>query len=264
MDLQTLLENMWFDYCRLNPSAQRIYDIFSKNGDRVINDHIALRTFKHPRLGIESLAGIFKSLGYREAGDYHFENKKLYAKHYEHSDEMQPKIFISELLVEEFSDPVQSAINNIINQIPDSKIKSLDFSYSGRCWNLSYQTYEMLASASEYASWVAAHGFRPNHFTVFVNYLNSCRSIEQVNDLLESRGYTLNAFGGKIKGTPLELLEQSSTMAEKVQVSFDDGVFEIPGCYYEFARRYMNQDGRLYQGFVASSADKIFESTRKA
>ncbi len=31
----------------------------------------------------------------------------------------------------------------------------------------------------------------------------------------------------------------------------------------EFARRYPAADGRLYSGFVAKSADKIFESTDK-
>lgn len=262
MDLQTLLDQMWADYCRLNPTARRIYELFAAT-DTVLNDHIALRTFKHPRLGIESLAGTFKSLGYQEAGEYHFENKKLYAKHYEHSDASQPKIFISELLVDEFSLPVQEAIHQIIDQIPDAEIQAPDFSYSGRCWGLSYKTYEMLASVSEYASWVAAHGFRPNHFTVFVNHLSSFHSIEQVNAFLESKGYRLNAFGGKIKGTPSELLEQSSTMAEIAPVSFDEGIFDVPSCYYEFARRYNGLDGRLYQGFVAASADKIFESTHR-
>jgi hypothetical protein len=38
---------------------------------------------------------------------------------------------------------------------------------------------------------------------------------------------------------------------------------EIPTCYYEFARRYPLADGRLYQGFVAASADRIFESTHR-
>jgi hypothetical protein len=35
----------------------------------------------------------------------------------------------------------------------------------------------------------------------------------------------------------------------------------IPTCYYEFARRYPDADGKIYEGFVAASADKIFEST---
>jgi len=62
-------------------------------------------------------------------------------------------------------------------------------------------------------------------------------------------------------GTKKELLQQSSIMAEKIKVDFNEGVYEIPGCYYEFAIRYPDKDGNLYNGFIAKSADKIFEST---
>ncbi|MGL4837356.1 MAG: DUF1338 domain-containing protein, partial [Shewanella sp.] len=34
-----------------------------------------------------------------------------------------------------------------------------------------------------------------------------------------------------------------------------------PSCFYEFALRYPKANGELYTGFVAASADKIFEST---
>jgi hypothetical protein len=46
-----------------------------------------------------------------------------------------------------------------------------------------------------------------------------------------------------------------------VRFLFTEGEFDIPGCYYEFARRYPDADGKLYSGFIAKSADKIFEST---
>jgi hypothetical protein len=48
-----------------------------------------------------------------------------------------------------------------------------------------------------------------------------------------------------------------------VKVDFSDGAQYIPGCYYEFARRFPMPDGRLFRGFVTGSADKIFESTNK-
>jgi hypothetical protein len=44
-------------------------------------------------------------------------------------------------------------------------------------------------------------------------------------------------------------------------VQFTDGTRNIPSCFYEFARRYPMANGQLYGGFVAASADKIFEST---
>jgi hypothetical protein len=50
-------------------------------------------------------------------------------------------------------------------------------------------------------------------------------------------------------------------MAEDISVEYDSIEYEthdIPGCYYEFALRHNGFDG-----FIAGSADKIFESTNK-
>ena len=80
--------------------------------------------------------------------------------------------------------------------------------------------------------------------------------------MLLTNGFQLNSSGGLIKGTPAEFLEQSSTLAEEVDVKFEEGIYKIPSCYYEFAKRYvLPQTQKLYTGFVAASADKIFEST---
>lgn len=84
-----------------------------------------------------------------------------------------------------------------------------------------------------------------------------------MNQLLRDNGFRINDSGGEIKGTPAELLEQSSIRSEVIQLEFVEGIMEIPGCYYEFARRYPDADGKLYSGFIAKSADKIFESTDK-
>ena len=71
----------------------------------------------------------------------------------------------------------------------------------------------------------------------------------------------MNASGGEIKGTAEEYLRQSSILADKFEVQFEEGVKEITSCYYEFAYRYELPNGELFKGFIASSADKIFEST---
>ena len=94
-----------------------------------------------------------------------------------------------------------------------------------------------------------------------INYLEKFEGVEAVNAFLKSKGFQLNSSGGEIKGTPDQLLEQSSTLADRVEVSFEEGKFIIPSCYYEFARRYRDENGDLFNGFVAGSADKIFEST---
>jgi hypothetical protein len=261
--LQSLLQAMWVDYCDLNPSARRIFELFTEAGETVLNDHIALRTFNHPKLGIKSLAKVFEKYGYEAKNEYFFKEKKLYAKHWEHPDLNLPKIFISELELEKVSPFIRDTMNSLIDKIPQASIDSEKFSMSGRHWDMSHALYNRLAEESEYASWVAAFGFRPNHFTVNVNALKKFNDLPTLNQFVESHGYQLNSSGGVIKGTPEQFLEQSSTMAKEIPVHFSDGTFEIPGCYYEFAKRYKLPNGQLYQGFVATSADKIFESTNK-
>lgn len=262
-DLNTLLAQMWKDYCDLNPAARKIFDLFTAEGEHVLNDHIALRTFNHPRLGIESLAKTFKKFGYTEKKDYVFVEKKLYAKHYEHSNLDLPKIFISELELEKVSPFIRDTVNALVEKIPQATIDSDQFSMMGRPWDMTHELYLKLAKESEYASWVAAWGFRPNHFTVNVNALKKFNDLPTLNQFVEKNGFKLNASGGVIKGSPKEFLEQSSTMASEIPCQYAEGKFNTPGCYYEFAKRYKLPDGKLYQGFVAASADKIFESTNR-
>ena len=101
--LPSLLDKMWVDYISINPLAKKIKELLVNEGEEIQNDHIALRTFNHPRVGIDVISKPFTQLGYVYKGDYHFTEKKLYAKHYEHPDQDMPKIFISELLLEKFS-----------------------------------------------------------------------------------------------------------------------------------------------------------------
>lgn len=259
-----LLDKMWQDYIKLTPQAQKIVQLFESTGEKVVNDHIALRTFDLDRVCIDVLARPFLESGYREAGDYHFPEKKLYAKHFQHSDEMMPKIFISQLLVGSFSNSFQEKIHNLVNQVSDDTISRFDFTSMGRPWDLSSGLYEELKTESDYGAWVAAFGYRPNHFTVFINQLTKLNELNELNTYLKANGYKLNSSGGEIKGSKEVFLEQSSTLADKIEVEFSDKKLEIPSCYFEFAKRYHQPDGTLYQGFVAKSADKIFESTDKS
>jgi hypothetical protein len=261
--LVSLLDKMWSDYIDINPLAQKIYETLTGQGEKVVNDHIALRTFRHSRVGVDVIAQPFLKFGYHYVGDYHFKEKKLYAKHYEHNDSQMPKIFISELKIEECSADLQKIVNELIAQIPQGKEKENDFSLQGRPWKCSSNLYTQLLQESDYAAWVAAFGYRPNHFTVFINDLKKFSNINDLNLFLKNQGFKLNSSGGEIKGSPELFLEQSSTLANTIDVAFDDKKMAIPGCYYEFAKRYKLPNGKLYQGFVAASADKIFESTSK-
>lgn len=261
-NFKDLFAALWQDYVQLTPSAEKIHALLgSGQQDDVINDHIALRTFNLDKVGLDKLAAHFIAVGYKEAGEYHFEAKKLYAKHFEHPDPTAPKVFISELLVEKCSPMLQQAVQKLVEQIPAEAVTAENFIYSGRHWNIDQATYRLLLEESEYAAWMAVWGFRANHFTVSVNALQNFTTLESVNQALKDAGFALNTSGGEIKGSADVLLEQSSTLADEAEVAFTDGVLSVPSCFYEFALRYPTADGSLYTGFVAASADKIFEST---
>lgn len=263
MNHQNIFERLWRDYTIQNPATRQIFDLFTEAGETVINDHIAFRTFRHKAVGIDNLANIFLNNGYELKGDYHFEQKKLYAKHYEHKEDLNaPRVFISELLVEEFSPFFQKTVSDWISNVPGSVINSGELVFAGNVSGVpSIKVYEKLRNESEYGAWLYVNGFRANHFTVSVNHLKKLDSIQKVNQFLKDHGFLLNDGGGEIQGTPGELLEQSSIKAGMVRFKFIEGEIEIPGCYYEFAKRYPDSDGKLYSGFIAKSADKIFEST---
>lgn len=263
--VRNLLERLWRDYSALNPQAGRIHGLLEARGETIVNDHIAFRTLAHPGLDIEAMARPFLAAGYRKGGEYAFTAKKLTAAHYVHGDPLLPKIFISQIHSERLSAGARSMLLSLVNQVPGGFTAQADWCAGGRPWDLDFAVFEALERESEYAAWLAAFGFRANHFTVFANALRTFPDLQSLNAFLKSHGFRLNASGGEIKGSPAICLEQSSTLANEAVAPFRDGPRKAPGCYYEFARRYPMADGRLFQGFNDQSADRIFESTdRKA
>lgn len=263
MQIDEIFSRLWQDYITQNPYVKRVYDLFTQEGEIVLNDHIAFRTFDHPKIKIDVIARIFEKNGYQAIGNYYFPDKKLNAKHYEHNENPElPKIFISELITSEFSPFLKETVNSLVAEIPEEIINSDELIFSGACWgNISYEVYQKLKEESEYAAWLYYSGFRANHFTINVNALKKFDTLEKVNEFLKQNGFNINDSGGEIKGSPEQLLEQSSIKAENIIVKFIEGEFSVPGCYYEFAKRYPDQNGKLFTGFIAKSADKIFEST---
>lgn len=263
MKAADIFEKLWEQYSRENPSAEQISDLFKNSGERVVNDHVAFRTFDDPRVNIDVISRPFLEAGYVPSGEYYFEAKKLRARHYElPGDAESPRVFISELILDEFSEDLRRTIKNQLDSVPEDLLASPELIFQGSLSkSISYEVYEQLRMESEYAAWLYAFGYRANHFTVSINKLKGFERIEEVNEFLKEHKYPLNSSGGEIKGTPEQLLEQSSTLADRIEVSFTDGLHTIPGCYYEFALRYPDKDGKIFSAFIAGSADKIFEST---
>jgi hypothetical protein len=264
MNLQELFDYFWKDYAALTPDALAINAMLEERGEKFFNDHVAFRTFNLDPIGLDSLAATFTALGYQQTGEYRFEEKKLRARSYSHPDPHAPHVFISELLTGEFSEELQEVVRALVGQIPADRAGTEALFTAHPTWEpIEYAAYQRLLAESEYAGWLAAFGIRANHFTVSINTLKTFDSIGEFNGWLLDAGFRLNESGGLVKGTPAELLEQSSTMANRIEWEFAGGERRtIPSCYYEFARRYSDPaTGQLYEGFIAKSADKIFEST---
>ena len=276
--IEHLFDLLWEDYTTLNPSMETISQYFVESSEnnknnknhhpKVINDHIALRTFRIAGWSKEYLVQDFVALGYQLKGHYTFPSKHLVASHYEGPYPDAPRIFVSELIVEELPSHVQDIIHEATRPPPppfdSSSSKKDDHDFvctSGRHYLFhphslpNYATYQLLLNHSEYAAWVYAFGLRANHFTVSVNALIASslpkhsdgdrtlpiQSLQDVNTLLRAKGVVLHtqADGTAISGSPHVYLEQSSTIAERVSVQFDKGErHDIPACFYEFALRY--------------------------
>lgn len=265
MQIADFFAKLWQGYLQITPQAKRIHEAVLARNQRIINDHVAFRTFQHPAIGLQQLEPHLIALGYQRFAPYEFPDKHLFAYGYLHADPSQPKVFLSELLVSELSDHNQQIINRFCDQISPQAVSQPEVFWAGRLWATpSWQEYQQLAQESDYAAWLAVMGIRANHFTINVNELDQDTELSSVNQLVESLGLAINKAGGAIKGSPQVLLEQSSTEADRQTLVFAGGdEHEIPTCYYEFAKRYPDQNGQLFQGFVAQSASNIFTSTNR-
>lgn len=263
MDSQAFFARLWREYSAMTPQAERIRRLFEQVDGPVVNDHVAFRTFAEPPFDLAHLEPALLDLGYRRDSHYTFPDKHLSAWSYVTDAPDQPLIFLSELDVNALSPGLQKRIRAWLGEARTLAPEGLPLFYAGRLWSMpSWQEYQALEAESDYAAWLSVWGFCANHFTVQVNRLRHLTRLEDVVALLEQHGYALNSAGGVIKGSPDVLLEQASTLADRMPVTFGDGiVHRIPSCYYEFARRYPDPGGALYRGFVAASANRIFEST---
>ena len=287
-NLSAVLEGLVRRYKQRVPDVSFIIDAMIKEGsetseEEIQNDHIAFRTLGVPHLGIASLEKVFMHFGYHKRDYYFFKEKKLNAWWYAPPAKGFPRIFISELKVDDLSAQSQAVIKSYTNAIATDPVDSLDlddpatvdlFLHSS-LWRLpELKDYELLAAESEYAAWAIYNRYYLNHFTIAVHNLKEgYNTIEAFNSFLERNGILLNDSGGKIKRSPDGGLLQSSTVAQLVQGEFANGEKKmIPGSYVEFAERkvldaYKNlpQQEILPQhrreGFEAANADKIFEST---
>ncbi|WP_430809537.1 MULTISPECIES: DUF1338 domain-containing protein [unclassified Carboxylicivirga] len=286
--LNKILDGLMVRYQLRVKDVNKIIEVLKEKGlienpSDIENDHIAFRTIGEPQLGIQSLEKIFLHHGYTARDDYYFEHKKLNARWYAPPDDRLPRIFISELRVNDFPASIQQLIRSFTNEVRTDPVDQLDlddangvdnFLHSPLWHTPSWQEYETLAAASEYAAWTIYNKYYLNHFTISVHNLPApYNRLELFNQLLTDIGIQLNTSGGVIKISQDGLLKQSSSVSHLIDATFaNDETHPIAGSYVEFAERKIlpeflhlppDKIGRKHRrdGFETANADKIFEST---
>ena len=292
-----LFSRLWELYLDRVSYAKKYAELVTQKGGIVVNDHIAFRTFKthtgeQPE-GIRAIKHILNIFGYKPAAQYAFQKKKLNAVHFEHPDEMFPKIFVSQLEVEELPGWAQLIIKNTVKETPyllsDASIELMQIlkakgtlnseaaeillsdltQYFRRPWKIPIKEEVLqLNDVSQYAAWTLLHGNSVNHFTAYINFQNvpEWPDIEATSRGLELEGIPMKQL---IEGNKGSKLRQTATLAvkEEVDVIGEDGPEKINWtyAYYELAERGFIETGgnkKLFSGFLGEQATHLFDMTK--
>ena len=286
--LEEVLDKLMATYKEKVPDVSLITSALLENNiitseSDIENDHIAFRTLGVPKLGIASFEKIFLHYGYTAKDYYFFEQKKVKARWYAPPENRFPRIFISELQVDRFSDEVQSIITSYTDEVIADPVDAIDLDNADEVDNFLHsplwrtptsKDYVDLLSKSEYAAWVIYNRYYLNHYTINVDNLpKGYNNVTDFNSFLESIGVLLSDAGGFIKESKDGLLLQSATVSQLITATFSAGdELSISGSYVEFAERRILPEYKdlakedlkrehRREGFAVSNADKIFEST---
>jgi hypothetical protein len=297
--LSNLLQGLWTKYKSRVQYAATYQKMVEARGGQVQNDHIAFRTVNAPcgqPAGVEAIARLFLPLGYVQKDKYIFTDKKLTSWHYEHPlNPNNPKLFISQLEVEQLTPSTSGLIKDAISDAPDlvsaNDLKLLEKVRSGkidknagrelvenlvkffvRPWIPPMRSVlEAVNKESQYAAWTLLHGNSVNHFTAYINQQNvkEWPDLEATVEALREAGIPMKA---EFEGARGSKLRQSSTQAwdEECDVIEKDGKHgrvKWSYAYYELAERGVipGPDGKLvrFQGFLGEQATNLFEMTKR-
>ncbi|UFP94354.1 DUF1338 domain-containing protein [Gloeobacter morelensis] len=277
-----LWARLWEKYQRRVAYARTYQRMIEEAGGTVANDHIAFRSLRlildGQDFGLGYLERFLFPLGYEAAGEYRFPTQSLYARHYRHPEQDAldlPKLFVSELVVDDLPAPAAGLIRA---SVAGAKLveradtpQSLEAVFD-RPWQPPLRSaVEALNDISQYGAWVLLHGYAVNHFTGYVNRQNTAAYPD-----IESTAQGLAALGvpmkSEIEGSWGSGLRQTATKAVSEPAAVrDDATGEpvpIPWtyAYYEIAERGPIEvaPGRLerFEGFLGPQAKNLFEMTR--
>ncbi|KAI7725970.1 hypothetical protein M8C21_031823 [Ambrosia artemisiifolia] len=277
-------------YLNRNPTANAILQLVSStDANQICYDHLAFRTFAVNGHGIESMSKLFLDFGYTQQEELRFPQKKLKALWFSPPPSPTvtcgscihgplPRVFISELLVDQMSPEAQEIIRKYTGLSgAGHKHSAVSSALGCLTWpKPSHLEFQQLARESEYAAWTLVNGYTLNHVTISIHRLKTpLNNIDNFNNFIQDKGFKLNSEGGVLKVSPDGLLLQSSTVADSIPYEFSDGFKEpVPCSYIEFAQRLVLpqykdlpqdeiEEAHRRDGFEVGNADKIFESTSR-
>jgi hypothetical protein len=279
-----LWERLWQDYRDRVPYARTYQQMIETAGGTIANDHIAFRTLRMTvnqtgddlNLGIPYLADSVEALGYEAAGEYHFPEQFLYARHYRHPEQASydlPKLFISELIVDALPDAIAALIRQIVQHGEFTalavrlELSALGYNSSGniatqsiladpqrllsqlansfkRPWSPPKRSeVEAINAVSQYGAWVMLHGYSVNHFTGYVNRhrTEQYKTIEQTVAGLIQLGIPMKtALEGSLESGLCQTATQAVIEPVWVEDDASGSLIQIPWpyAYYEIAERY--------------------------
>jgi Domain of unknown function (DUF1338) len=288
---------LWQQYSARVSHARTYQQMITAAGGTVANDHIAFRSLRlwvdspqgQVNLGIDYIGQLAEALGYVVAGEYTFAQTHLYARHYRHPQQEEfdlPKLFLSELIVDELPDNIAQLISQTVSSFSSqSELTSIQQQEENsesiaqqlqkiftRPWQPPLRSVvEEVNRVTQYGAWILLHGYAVNHFTGYVNRQNTAAypDIDTTARGLVNLGVPMKA---EIEGNVACGLRQTATQAVTEMVTVLNNVngaeIQIPWtyAYYEIAQRYPVEvePGKqvLFDAFLGSNAQELFEMTR--
>ncbi|HYG44606.1 MAG TPA: DUF1338 family protein [Bordetella sp.] len=292
---QGLCLSLFFDLLRRVPSAKRYVNEFVEPKQKIVFDHGAVRTVKLEGMGglpagEEAILRLLRPLGFVMRGTYPLPGLHIVGRSYAHAEfpETMPQFFISEILLENFSDRFKETAVRAFSAsrdpiTPELRLAletletkgSLPFHdaanvvlFGTRCFDRQHEIpaeedYRVLCAESLEMAWILSEGNAFNHATDRVSDLAA------LHKRLREAGYRIKP---DIEVSKNGRVRQTALLADPVTRRFKDSNGEtcertVPGSFYEFIERASyseNGESRPDLSFDSSNATGIFHMTAGA
>ena len=238
----TLVDGLWRNFVGSTPQAARIRELLVARGELVHHDHVALRTFAAPGLGMEAIARRFEADGFRPRERYRFDEAHLQARYWQHDDPNAPKVFIVELDPGSLSAGAQAIVERLIAQLPVGFCDRPEPPWIVRPWTAAYADYQSLLVESEHAARVAALGLVVDRFSLDVGALITFPDLDALVAFLVEHAFRVDVRS-----------ERATIRPDPISVRFADATVRIPSGSYELVARRLLRP-REVGGYAVSVA----------